>query len=449
MHMRVRDEAYRLPDGSTETRRVYETIHGPAITEVKPGVDAVAALKWYGTLPDDQIFDESAIGFYKLNRVRSVQEGIDAGRHFGLIGQNLVLADVDGAIGWHAFGAAPLRKGYSGRLPAAGSDGVSDWTGYLPYETMPSAFNPAQGWIATANHRSTPDNAEHPLTYDWCAPYRYERITQTLQAMKAPTPDSFRRLQLDVHSLQADRLIPKLAAYNFTDDKARLAQKMLLSWDREVGADSAGAVVYEVFLTEWVRALLEDELGKDLKFYLHLLPAAYLAHDVILDRPNSPLWDRVDTPVKETPREILELALKNTMTWLDDHRLGGDATKWRWGRVHHYYFAHPGAKSRIEHSLLSRGPFPAPGDNTTVNAACFDPSLGSYGTIVIPSLRVIAPLSDLDRTMIAGPMGQSGQPGHPHYDDLIEPWMSAEGVPLYFSRTAVEANAASRLVLTP
>lgn len=144
LRMTWRDEAYRLPDGSSETKRVYETIHGPVITEVKPGVDAVAALKWYGTLPEDQIFDESAIGFYKLNRVRSMREGIEAGRHFGLIGQNLVLADVDGNIGWHAFGAAPIRKGYSGRLPADGSSGECDWSGICPMKKCPFRSIPSR-----------------------------------------------------------------------------------------------------------------------------------------------------------------------------------------------------------------------------------------------------------------------------------------------------------------
>jgi penicillin G amidase len=80
LRMRIRDEVYCLPDGSTETRHIYETIHGPVITEVRPGINAVAALKWYGTLPDDNIFDESAIGFFKLNRARTVQEGFEAGR---------------------------------------------------------------------------------------------------------------------------------------------------------------------------------------------------------------------------------------------------------------------------------------------------------------------------------------------------------------------------------
>jgi penicillin G amidase len=448
LKMKIRDEVYGLSDGSTETRRIYETVHGPVITEVRPGVNAVAALKWYGTLPDEKIFDESAAGILKLNRAGSVREGFEAGRHFGLIGQNLVLADIDGNIGWHAFGKAPLRKGYSGRLPADGSAGESDWVGYLPYDKMPSSYNPEKGFIATANNRPDAYSPENPITYDWCAPYRYQRISQVLSSMKETTPDSFRNLQKDVHSFQADSILPKLAGYQFTDKKAREAQEILLSWDREVRPQSAGAAVYEVFLTEWVRALLEDELGDHLKLYYHLLPAAFLVQDVILDRPDSPAWDNVNTAVKETPHQVLEMALRWTYERLED-RLGPDAITWDWGRLHTYYFAHPGARSKLEHKLLSRGPIPAAGDNSTVNAACFDPSLGGYGVIVIPSLRMIAPLNDLDKTTIAGPMGQSGQPGNPHYDDLIKPWMSAEGVPLYFNRADVDANAVSKLILRP
>jgi penicillin amidase len=313
---------------------------------------------------------------------------------------------------------------------------------------MPSLFNPDKGWIATANNRPEQMSPECPISYDWCAPYRIERISQVLSSMKEPTPDAFRELQKDVHSLQADIIIPKLKQYQFTDKKAQAMKEMFLSWDRQVTSESAGAAAYNVFLTEWTRALLEDELGDNLKLYFHIMPAAYLVNDVILDRPDSPIWDRCDTIGKETPQEILEIALTKTSETLEQ-KMGQEPEKWAWGRLHTYYFGHPGASSKLEHKFLSRGPIPAPGDNTTVNAACYDPGLGGFGVIVIPSLRMIAPLGDLDKTTIAGPMGQSGQPGNRHYDDLIKPWMSAEGVPLYFNRTDVDKNAAFRLTLTP
>ena len=441
-------QTYRLPGGQTETRTIYGTIRGPLITDLCDDCDAVVALKWYGSMPADEIDDKSGLALLELDRAHNVEEAFRAVSFFKIQSQNLVVADVQGNIGWHVFGAIPNRRGYSGRLPADGSSGEMDWTGFVPFDQLPSTINPARGWIATANNRTVGDDVPHPLSYAWCPPYRYERIAQMLAGLNRPTPDDFRAMQTDVRSLQAERIIPKLATYSFGDARARRAVEMMSAWDRNVTADSAGAAVYEVFVTEWVRALFSDKLKDDLRWYFRLLAAAYIAPDVLLDRPESPLWDRVDTPEKETPRQILELSLINTIKELEK-RLGLDPASWQWGRVHRYFFAHPGARNGLEHRLLSRGPFPAPGDNGTVNAAVFDPSLDSYDAIVIPSLRMIAPLGDLNRATIVGPIGQSGQPGLPHYDDLIEPWLSGRGVPLLFSRESIERAAESRLTLAP
>jgi len=61
----------------------------------------------------------------------------------------------------------------------------------------------------------------------------------------------------------------------------------------------------------------------------------------------------------------------------------------------------------------------------------------------------IVPLGDLDKTRFIGTMGQSGQPGHPHYDDMIEPRIMGEMAILPFSRAEVEKAEVSRLLLKP
>ena len=48
---------------------------------------------------------------------------------------------------------------------------------------------------------------------------------------------------------------------------------------------------------------------------------------------------------------------------------------------------------------------------------------------------------------IIGPMGQSGQPAHPHYDDMIEPWINVTGAPLYFDKSDVLQHAKEILFL--
>jgi penicillin amidase len=58
-------------------------------------------------------------------------------------------------------------------------------------------------------------------------------------------------------------------------------------------------------------------------------------------------------------------------------------------------------------------------------------------------------LADWDRALVTSVPGQSGQPGSPHYTDLLPLWARGEYFPLPFSRTAVERLTQHRLVLRP
>jgi acyl-homoserine lactone acylase PvdQ len=181
---------------------------------------------------------------------------------------------------------------------------------------------------------------------------------------------------------------------------------------------------------------------------MHVFGEGYMGQNVLLDRLDSPVWNCGGKPGKETPQRVLQTALARTETWLKKH-LAANPGKWRWGDLHQYFWAHPGATSSLEHALLSRGPFPAQGDNNTVNVAAFDPGAGGYTVQVIPSLRMIAPIGDPDATTIVAPLGQSGQPGHPHYDDMIQPWMHGQAAPFYFTPDAVRKHAVARMTLEP
>ena len=64
-------------------------------------------------------------------------------------------------------------------------------------------------------------------------------------------------------------------------------------------------------------------------------------------------------------------------------------------------------------------------------------------------MRMVTSLGDPDSLQIVGPLGQSGQPGHPHYDDLTGPWQKGEMIPIPLTRPAVERIARDRLVLEP
>lgn len=67
----------------------------------------------------------------------------------------------------------------------------------------------------------------------------------------------------------------------------------------------------------------------------------------------------------------------------------------------------------------------------------------------IPSMRMIAAPSDPDGLWLAGPLGQSGQPGHPHYDDLMKIYIAGDLIPVPLTATGVRRVAKESLVLAP
>ncbi len=82
-----------------------------------------------------------------------------------------------------------------------------------------------------------------------------------------------------------------------------------------------------------------------------------------------------------------------------------------------------------------------------MNYAGFNPFQGKFNVNSIPSIRMIVDLADLGKTLIIGPMGQSGQSQHPHYHDMIDLWRNGQYIPLYFYKEDVLAHHKDLLIL--
>jgi len=437
-----------LPEGQSVRRTVYHTVFGPIITELEPGVEGAVALRSYGTVRGKELPDGTLSSVLRFMEAGSVAEMMGILADMKTIGFSVIMGDAEGNIGWQTTGSIPKRSGYSGRLPADGSSGFHDWRGFLSVEQMPASYNPQEGQIINTNNRSIPQSDPYLYSFMWSADYRRDRIAMLLEELDTPNVEDFRRMQMDVHSLQADTILPKLFVYNFEDEKAAAALEMLKNWDREVRSDSPGAAVYEVFLNQFVRALLEDELGENLFPYFHITLKKYLIQDVILDRPDSTLWDRKDTPARETPQQILEMALSTTYSWLEE-QLGGNPRRWEWGKLHYYYWKHAGGNGWFKAWLLNVGPVPAAGDFNTVNNNAYIATRDEYKVTMLPGLRMVIPLDDVNAMKVNMPLGQSCQPGHRHYDDLVDSWAAGELLDFPVERAAVEAMSVSKLVLSP
>jgi len=426
-----------LPGGKSVKLPLHLTEKGPVVTSLDKGVNAAAVMRWYGTIPPESLQDRMFRGVLGLMKAHSAAEALEAAENWKYVGMNFVAADADGHIGWHVSGAAPLRSGYSGRLPADASAGA-DWKGFLPYDAMPHVMDPGAGYIVTANYRPENYPDDSILSHIWGPPYRYQRISSVVRGMHRPGVRDFRSLQMDVHSAQADRILPALGSLSFEHPRAREGAQMLASWDREVRKESAAAAVFEVFISELVRYLLGEKLGDDLGVYFNA--RSYGVEDEILGKPLSPLW-------KGKMEKGVEAVLAVTIE-VCERRMGADRNRWSWGRLHRHVPRHPGATTKLLAWLLNPPVEPAHGDFNTVNVACPLRTNDSYDVVEVPSMRMIACLGDPDSLLIIGPLGQSGQPGHRHYQDLNKMWLQGKHVPLPLTAEEVRAVRRERLILT-
>jgi penicillin amidase len=124
-------------------------------------------------------------------------------------------------------------------------------------------------------------------------------------------------------------------------------------------------------------------------------------------------------------------------------RFGPHASQWEWGHVRPLTLEHPLGRVKALAPMFNRGPFPWGGDGNTISQA------SGTSPMVVASLRTAIPVGDWDEARFVLPGGQSGNPFSPHYDDQLPLWQRGEGIPIAWSKEAVEGASVSALRLVP
>jgi penicillin G amidase len=370
-------------------------------------------------------------------------------------GQNFVYADVDGNVGYQATGKIPIRApGHRGIEPVAGWTGDHEWQGFIPFDELPRAYNPDQGFLATANNKVTSDDYPYLLAHHYFPGYRAKRITDLLAASDRHTVDDMRRIHAEVYSLPAEALRPHLLALKPEGDLERRALAAVAAWDLRYEIDRAGATVFQAWYATLLRNLLAQKLGPAL--VERYLASEYERHGSLhmplviklLSDPDDAWFRDPKNRTKETREEMVRKSFVEALAWLGE-KYGPDPEAWTWGRAHTLTMTHAPlgrAGPALLRRLFNSKTIPARGDNYTVDGASFlwnAPFTVVHGT----AQRMIIDLDDLSRSVGIHTPGQSEHLHHPHREDLMLLSQEVGYHPLLFTREAVEEHAESRLTL--
>jgi penicillin G amidase len=427
------------------------TRHGPVITELVPGETRPLALRW-------TLYDGLHIPFFDVNTAQNWDEFQRAFSQLDAPGQNVVYADVDGNIGYHTTGKVPIRAAGDGSLPVSGADNAHEWISYIPFEKLPSIYNPPSGIIATANGRIAPDGYPNSISMEWEAPWRTARIYHVLESGRQFSVADMLALQTDIQSeavlFAAERLVYAVDHAAKPSARAKQAADLMRSWDGRMLAASAAPTIAENSIGELRRLLLEAKLGRapsesrkeadselyketeknvvDWKTYSWLQRSVWM-ENILLHRPKRWLPDQYPNY-----DELLTAAVEAAV---NHPQAPKDLASWRWGAFNAVDIQHPilGKIPVIKH-WSGPGVQEQSGSGYTVKAVT--PYHG-------PSERFTANMANLDESTLNTVTGQGGNFLSPYYMDQWKAWYGGTTFSLPFTTKAVEAAKTHRVVLEP
>ena len=428
---KTRRETVRVKGKPDVELVVRETRHGPVLSDVQKAqsdlIDTeqfALALRWSALDADNH----SLLAAVEGNHAQTAQELVKAYRHYHSPMQNLVAADVHGTILYKAVGKVPQRRADNdimGLAPSPGWDARYDWAGWLDYADTPQDSGAARGWIATANQRITAPGYKPFIGQDWAPPYRFERIATLLDASQQHDVQSMQRIQADIQSDAALRLLPFLKKAQSNHPLAAQASAALAQFDGQMRADQSAPLIFSVWADELTRALLAPKLG-DAKFKtLYGKRHFRTALEGILEHDNA--WWCAPLSCEEQASAALDRALVRLQ-----NVYGADPQAWQWGRAH---------VATSTHQPFNKVPLLAPyfdvttatgGDSFTVNVGHFwlNDSKTPFANRHAASLRAVYDLADLEQSRFVYQTGQSGLVFSGRYRDMRDTWAQVEYRPL-------------------
>lgn len=424
------NEVFAVKGEAPQTLPLHFTRHGPVVY-ADPARNIAVAIQ--------TVFTDAGTAPYmaslKSMRATTAQDFRNALTTWGAPTVNMVYADTAGDICWQAAAYIPRRTGWRGLAPVSGC-GAFEWDGYLTAADLPMVVNPDRGFVHSANEMNLPEGWDHattPIGFEWLEDGRADRIADLITQGRAHDIAANCALQSDTYSAFSHALTALLPTGTPASD-------LLHRWDFYARAESAAALLFEVWLSEHLRPALLERITPDPVLRATLAPGNTHTVVRILQGAHPDLAARAGLDTAAARAAFMEDTLQ--AAWATTAaRFGTDPAAWRWGNLHNGWFGH--AVSTAYHV----GPLPTGGNSSSVMLA--DYAATDYRVRIGASVRMVVDVGAWDNSVWINAPGQSGIPDDPHYSDLAALWADGGYVPMLYSRDAVDRETQRIINLLP
>jgi len=412
--------------GSLSVKLQVDIANNGVVIEHTPNV---IAMDWTGFEPTNEL-----TFFLRIDRTDSVRGFEQNETQFFKVGiQNWAVADSAGNIGIFTFGNVPIIAHGNPRAVLPGN-GSYNWMGFINTSLLPHVYDPARGFVFSANQVSVSRNYSYYLGWDFESGYRADEIYYLLNTTSGINTHKMERIQLTVHDYTTDLFLPPLLRALKEHGLSSTPEYSTLSaWNGNAEINSTAETIYYFWLANYVNDTFRpylDRYGITPSDGLNST-AFYLGSDATYHGPliedlenwtvNAPNISWFDDPVNSQTRNattVMLLSYNQTVNQLE-RRIGAYSGKWQWGNLHKRFLS-----SLFGIDVMNTEEVPAAGDSNTINAA--------YGLVSDfgPSWRMIVNMSHPQNSVGIYPGGLSENPLSPYYSNTFIPWNNGIYYPL-------------------
>jgi penicillin amidase len=403
---------------------IIHTVYGPVVFDKSykaQNSKNLLAMRWTAHLPSNEMKT-----FLLLNKGKNYDHYREAISHFTCPAQNFVFASKSDDIAIVQQGKFP---NVSDRI-VDGSFSENNWNAFIPNEHNPSTKNPSRGFVSSANQFPISKLYPYPISpigvYE---NFRAIRINELLSKNDSIDASVMKKLHSDNFNIFAQMLVPTLV------DVARRSGKInediryiekLESWNFYNNQDQVEPVIFEEWSNQLI-SLLWDEMSQPdlpMKRPNNYLTARFLALD-----STSIFYDNQQTGEREFRENIVLQSWSKAKSNLAE-KYGSINKIPDWGTHKATYIKHLAKLDPLSRLNVYCG-----GNRGIVNATNAD-----HG----PSWKMVVDFGEM-KAYCVYPGGQSGNPGSPYYDNMVDTWAKGEYYEAHFSNQfeTLESNALS------